>query len=239
MTLSYWLNPRRMLPNVILGMLPLVSPVWADVVTDGREIATAGGNGILACATCHGMNGEGMAAAGFPYLAGQGATYLTDQLQNFASGERHNPIMEPIAKALTSAQIEAVSSYFAQLPKPFDPAMLSDMVDTYPEKAAKGSWVANRGDWNNDIPACIQCHGQGGVGVGTQFPALAGLPANYLRQQLNDWKGEKRPDGPLSLMGEIARRMSEAQISAVADYFSALPAQPVDNATTTPEKGAK
>ncbi|MFT0546227.1 c-type cytochrome [Allopusillimonas ginsengisoli] len=238
MTLSDRFNSRT-LTGLIAGMFLLVSSVWADAVTDGQEIATAGGAGIIACATCHGANGEGMAAAGFPYLAGQGATYLTEQLQNFASGERHNPVMEPIAKAMTLAQIEAVSGYFAQLPKPFDATALSNMVDTYPEKAAAGAWVANRGDWDNNIPACIQCHGAGGVGVGTRFPALAGLPANYLRQQLIGWKGKKRSDGPLSLMGDIARRMSETQISAVADYFAALPARTAGTATTTAEKGAK
>lgn len=211
------------LPGLIVSLFLMASPVWADGVAEGREIATAGGGGVIACATCHGASGEGMAAAGFPYLAGQGATYLTEQLQNFASGERHNPVMEPIAKAMTPAQIAAVSSYFAQLPKPFDAAALSNIVDTYPDKSVEGAWVANRGDWDNNIPACIQCHGPGGVGVGTRFPALAGLPANYLRQQLNDWKGEKRPDGPLSVMGDIARRMSEAQIGAVSDYFAALP----------------
>lgn len=239
MTLSYWLNPGSMLTTVILGMLSLTSPVWADAVTDGRVIATTGGNGIIACATCHGANGEGMAAAGFPYLAGQGATYLTEQLQNFASGERQSPVMEPIAKAMNAAQIEAVSSYFAQLPKPFDAAALSNMVDTYPAKAAVGAWIANRGDWDSDVPACIQCHGPGGIGVGTRFPALAGLPANYLRQQLIEWKGKTRSNGPLALMGDIGRRMSDAQINAVADYFAGLPASAADTAAASAKKGAK
>ncbi len=227
------------LSGLIMGMFLPASPVWADAVTDGRKIATAGGGGIIACATCHGVNGEGMAAAGFPYLAGQGATYLTEQLQNFASGERQNPVMEPIAKAMNAAQIEAVSSYFAQLPKPFDAAALSNMVDTYPEKSEAGAWIANRGDWDNNIPACIQCHGPGGVGVGTQFPALAGLPANYLRQQLVDWKGKKRSDGPLSIMGDIARRMNEAQIGAVADYFAALPARVAATPAALTKEGEK
>lgn len=235
-TLPYWSNPRRMLGGLALSVIFLTSPVWADVATDGQAIATAGGNGIVACATCHGANGEGMAAAGFPYLAGQGAIYLKEQLQNFSAGERRNAIMEPIAKAMSPAQIKAVSVYFGQLPKPFDAKAMSNSVQTYPEKTQVGAWVANRGDWDNNIPACIQCHGPGAVGVGTRFPALAGLPANYLRQQLTDWKGKKRPDGPLSLMGDIARRMSEAQISAVADYFAALPAQAPD---ASAKKGAK
>lgn len=238
MTFPYRPHWSRPLVVLTIGMILPASPAWADTADQGRAIATAGGTGIIACATCHGANGEGMAAAGFPYLAGQGAGYLTEQLQNFASRARHNPIMEPIAKAMSPAQIEAVSRYFSQLPKPFDAKALSDMVETYPEKSAVGAWLANRGDWDNNIPACIQCHGPGGVGVGANFPSLAGLPANYLRQQLIDWKGEKRLAGPLSLMGSIAVRMSDAQISAVAGYFAALPASAAGaNSAAAPEGG--
>lgn len=180
-----------------------------------------------------------MAAAGFPQLAGQGATYLAEQLQNFASGKRQNPVMAPIAKAMSPAQIEAVSTYFSQLPKPFDAKALSNMTETYPEKSDVGAWLANRGDWSHDIPACNQCHGPGGIGVGTHFPALAGLPAAYLKQQLADWKSGKRPTGPLSLMENIAQNMSDTQISAVADYFAALPAAADKRSPAVTSKGAK
>lgn len=206
-----------------IGTFILPGPAVADIVSDGQAIATSGVDGVVACATCHGAKGEGMAAAGFPYLAGQGAAYLTLQLQDFANGGRHNPIMEPIAKALSPSQIAAVTAYFSQLPKAFDAKALSAQADTYPDKDAVGAWVANRGDWDNNIPACIQCHGPGGIGVGESFPALAGLSANYIREQLTAWQQGKRAPGPLSLMGDIASRMNEAQITAVADYFSGLP----------------
>ncbi|TKR53946.1 cytochrome c4 [Allopusillimonas ginsengisoli] len=206
-----------------LAAVILSGPATADTATAGKTIATSGAPGVVACATCHGAQGEGMAAAGFPYLAGQGVAYLTLQLQDFAKGERHNPIMEPIAKALDPAQIAAVAAYFSQLPKPFDAEALSAHSPTYPDKDAVGAWVANRGDWDNNIPACTQCHGPGGIGVGNAFPGLAGLPAKYITEQLTAWQQEKRAPGPLSLMGDIASRMSDVQITAVADYFSGLP----------------
>lgn len=224
---------------LLMGTAFVVLPAWAAPVDEGRELATKGGDGIAACASCHGAHGEGMAAAGFPYLAGQGASYLAEQLQHFASDTRHNPVMQPIAKAMNSQQIEAVAAYFSQLPKPFDAKALSNMLETYPEKAAAGAWLANRGDWNNNIPACIQCHGPGGVGVGDSFPALAGLPANYLKQQLTDWKSDKRPAGPLSLMGDIAQRMSDAQIGAVATYFAGLPGDTASTEAAKASQGAK
>ncbi|MBV6273777.1 c-type cytochrome [Alcaligenaceae bacterium CGII-47] len=206
-----------------IGAVAVAEPAAADAVSEGQTIATLGAEGVVACATCHGAQGEGMAAAGFPYLAGQGAAYLAIQLLDFAKGSRHNPIMEPIARTLDPAQVEALAAYYSQLPKTFDAKALAAQVQTYPDKDALGAWVANRGDWDNNIPACIQCHGPGGIGVGQHFPALAGLSFNYIQEQLKAWKEEKRAPGPLSLMGDIASRMNEAQITAVASYFSGLP----------------
>ncbi len=220
------------------GIPVLSSPVWADTVSEqGKKIAASGSAGVLACVTCHGAQGEGMAAAGFPYLAGQGEAYLGSQLHDFAGGVRSNPIMAPIAKAMNPEQIKAVTVYYSTLPAPFDAKALSDHVDSYPKKEAIGAWLANRGDWENNIPACIQCHGPGGVGVGDSFPAIAGQSAKYIHDQLSAWKEKKRAPGPLGLMGDIAARMSDAQMTAVADYFAALPgsAQPAPEA----KQGAK
>lgn len=210
---------------LITGALTLLgSSVWADALTDqGRVIAVSGNSGIPACASCHGAQGEGMAAAGFPYLAGQGAVYLSLQLKDFAQGTRTNPIMAPIAKGLKTDQIEAVAAYYSQMTAPFDAAALGSQIDSMPEKGATGAWLANRGDWAQNIPACIQCHGPGGIGVGESFPAIAGLPAPYIRAQFAAWRDKTRPPGPLALMGDIAQRMNDTQISAVADYFAALP----------------
>ncbi|TAL90765.1 MAG: cytochrome c4 [Candidimonas sp.] len=217
---------RYLIAGLFSGGLPvLMSQAWAATITEqGKTIAATGSAGVLACASCHGAQGEGVAAAGFPYLAGQGEAYLALQLQNFAKGERSNPIMTPIAKAMNSDQIKAVTAYYSQLPAAFDKKALSAHVDTYPRKDALGAWLANRGDWKHDIPACVQCHGPGGVGVGETFPALAGLSAKYIHEQLLAWKEKKRAPGPLALMGAIAARMNGAQMTAVADYFATLPA---------------
>lgn len=206
------------------AMLLASSAGAGTLAEEGGKIAASGSGAAIACVTCHGQKGEGMAAAGFPYLAGQGAGYLALQLQDFAKDERKNPVMAPIAKALNAEQIKAVSSYYSQLPPPFDIKALSAHLDTYPAKESMGAWLANRGDWSNNIPACIQCHGPGGVGVGEHFPAIAGLSSKYIREQLLAWKEKKRAAGPLALMGDIASRMSDAQMTAVADYFESLPA---------------
>ncbi|WP_137886068.1 cytochrome c [Pseudomonas sp. 2FE] len=75
--------------------------------------------GMPACTGCHSPNGAGNAAAGFPQLGGQHATYVAKQLTNFREGERTNDgdslVMRSIAAKLSNKDIAAVSSYIQGL----------------------------------------------------------------------------------------------------------------------------
>ena len=193
-----------------------VATATAQPTTQGQQIAAQGtSQGVAACISCHGAKGEGLGA--FPRLAGTGQAYLLAQLDAFAGGSRKNPIMQPIAQNLTPTQRQAVARYFSQLPAPF---VASD--STQPLPSDTGAWLATRGRWTDQVPACAQCHGPGGSGVGTQFPPLAGLPAAYIAEQLRGWKAGNRPPGPLALMSDIAKKLSDAEVSAVAAYYKKL-----------------
>ena len=67
--------------------------------------------GISACAACHGPTGAGLASAVFPSLKGQWAGYSETQLRSFRDGLRMNVMMNGVAKNMSDADIEAVSSY--------------------------------------------------------------------------------------------------------------------------------
>ncbi|CAM3529236.1 Cytochrome c domain-containing protein [Bordetella sputigena] len=86
----------------------------------GQRIAANGNasKGVLACVTCHGAQGEGNAAGGFPRLVGQSAAYTREQLDAYADGRRQNPIMAPIAKGLAENERAAVAAYYEQLRAP-------------------------------------------------------------------------------------------------------------------------
>lgn len=211
---------------ILAGCLTLsaLSTAGADtLLAQGRQIYTQGTAGAPACIACHGAQGEGSIAANFPYLAGQGATYLEDQLNALADGSRQNPVMKPVAAALSEAQRHAVAAYAASLPRPWDATRLSATIQTPPDGKDAGAWLANRGDWSVQVPACTQCHAAGGIGVGSQFPAIAGLSRTYIVEQFTLWRHDQRPAGPGQLMGGIAKRLTEPQIEAVAAYFSSLP----------------
>ena len=171
----------------------------------------------MACATCHGAEGEGMAAAGFPRLAGLSAKYMRKQLTDFASGARANPIMQPIAAALSAGEVDAVTTMLASKPQP-----QIERVDRTALVEGPGEILALRGAWDRNIPECVACHGPGGVGVGDSFPPLAGQPAQYLSSQLTAWRQGTRKNDPNDLMGHIARGLTEDEIKAVSVYFAGL-----------------
>jgi len=173
--------------------------------------------GAPPCVVCHGAHGEGIAASGFPRLAGLPAAYLRAQLSAFADGQRENAVMAPIAKLLSADEEQAVSLYYAALPAP-------ELANGAAASAGLGALLALDGRWSAKLPPCVACHGPGGIGVGASFPPLAGQPASYLEAQLEAWRQVKRPPGPLGLMQAVARRLSPSDIAAVSQWFAAQPA---------------
>lgn len=205
--------------SAAMAMFCTMAPALSATVDSGQRIATEGSpGGAPACTACHGAAGQGEAAAGFPRLAGMNAKYLVRQLAAFADGTRVNAVMGPVAKLLVSGERESVATYYAGLsPQAEAP------VQTDANGPLQGATLAEHGDWGHALPACAQCHGPGGLGVGDNFPALAGQPSAYLANQLHAWKLGTRKDDPMALMQGIAQKLSDAQIAATAGYYAALP----------------
>ncbi|MGV2865268.1 c-type cytochrome [Achromobacter sp. AGC39] len=215
----------RSLPAALLLSLAGVAAAQAQGAAGpaGKQISMQGANGAPACVTCHGARGEGNPAAGFPQLAGIGAKYLTEQLQAMANGSRVSPVMAATAKALDPEQQAAVARYYASLPSPLNIDRLAATAMHPVTPADTGAWLATRGAWDKNVPACNQCHGPGGIGVGENFPGLAGQPAAYIAGQLRAWRQGQRPPGPLALMPAVATRLTDAEIDAVSAYYAGLP----------------
>lgn len=208
---------------ILVASMFSVLPGTAHGAPDGRLISTEGANGGPACMLCHGVQGEGNPVANFPRLAGTGAAYLQAQLEAIANGSRASPAMTTIARILEPAQREAVAQFYAALPLPLDTDRLAATALQSPKPDEVGAWLAIRGAWDRNIPACNQCHGPGGIGVGNHFPSLAGQPAAYLAEQLRLWRENQRPPGPLDLMASVATRLTDAEIDAVSAYYAGLP----------------
>lgn len=66
---------------------------------------------------------------------------------------------------------------------------------------------------------CAHCHGTQGRAVeGATVPGLAGMPAPYLIEQLKIFKAGTRP---ATVMHQLAKGYSQAQIEQLAAYFAA------------------
>lgn len=74
----------------------------------------AGKSKAQSCAVCHGPMGLAN-NPGAPHLAGQPAVYLVEQLQDFKSGKRQNPVMSVIAKPLSQADILDLAAWYSSL----------------------------------------------------------------------------------------------------------------------------
>jgi cytochrome c553 len=185
--------------------------------TAGATVAAQGDaqRGVPPCASCHGAGGEGNALAGFPRLAGLPAHYLQQQLEALANKQRNSAVMSPVAKALSPDEIGALSAYYSKLPVS---ASSPQQAGAIPADAME---LAEHGRINDGLPGCVLCHGNRGVGVGDDFPPLAGQSATYIANQLEAWKAGTRPPGPMGLMPRIAARLSEADIRGVSAYFAA------------------
>ena len=197
--------------------------------TDVEALLTQGNaRGATGCANCHQADGAGQAQAGFPRLAGMDSDYFMRQLQAFKDGTRSNPVMAPIAKALSEDEGRALAEYFEKQEAPAGAAS-----DVAPAIRAVGERLAQSGDWQGrDLPACVQCHGPNGEGVGNTFPPLAGQHASYIQAQIEAWKRGERSNDPLGLMKVVADKLSAEETQAVAAYFAQLGAAPTGTAGT-------
>ncbi|WP_460826576.1 c-type cytochrome, partial [Massilia terrae] len=192
----------------------------------GEQIASKGTpNGVTACVACHGAQGEGNAAGGFPRIAGQSAWYIGKQLAAYANGARVNPVMEPVAKGLSAEQIRDVAAYYASLGGGAGSAA-SAGAKAAGGAAARGLLLATKGDEVRRVQACANCHGPGGAGEPPASPYLAGQHANYLSAAMQAWKSGARKTDPSGQMVEIARALNDADVAAIAAFFSAQPAPP-------------
>lgn len=169
------------------------------------------------CASCHGADGNSTGGA-YPKLAGQHHEYLYKQLVDFKAQPgktpaRNNPVMAGMAAALSDQDMRNVSAYFAsQTEKPG--AARNKATVPLGEKIYRGG-LADKG-----VPACASCHGPAGAGMPSQYPRLSGQWADYTAAQLVAFRDETR--GNNAPMHDIASRLSDKEIKAVADYIAGL-----------------
>ncbi|HEY8218879.1 MAG TPA: c-type cytochrome [Methylobacter sp.] len=192
----------------------------------------AGKEKSASCTSCHGDDGNSMVST-FPKLAQQHSSYLAQQLHAFKDSSRNDPMMSPMAQALSDEDITDISAYYAaqKVSENTLPALAPVDEDEKPSGKktdiqaliAQGSDLYRNGNLTSEVSACIACHGPFGEGnKPASFPALRSQHADYLIKALTDFKSGSRSNNPDNIMHMIAKKMTDEEIKAVAYRISMM-----------------
>jgi cytochrome c553 len=175
---------------------------------------------MQACVVCHGKEGRATNQGFFPRIAGKPAGYLYNQLVNFRDGKRKNATMAYLVDHMSDAYLREIAEYFANLDLPYPPPQTTGAPAAV---LARGEQLVRHGDRERGIPACAQCHGGAMTGVAPAMPGLLGLPRDYVLAQFGAWRTGLRRAAQPDCMGDVARRLSPADVSAAAIWLSSQP----------------
>lgn len=164
------------------------------------------------CGACHTADGTRGSPAN-PIIAGQHAEYLVKQLSEFKSGKRDNAVMKAFASALSDADMRNVAAFYAS--KAAKPGFAKNKV-----LYSLGQKIYRGGIADKRVPACAGCHSPDGAGIPVQYPRLGGQHADYVDAQLVAFRSGQRANS--APMEDIASRLSDREIKAVADYITGL-----------------
>ena len=211
---------------LVVAITSLAAPAWAVDWRAPRVVS-------VSCAACHGIDGNSESPL-MPRLAGQSLEYLQAQMSAYKlagapqvdwipflstaepSGARTGPLarMNMIGPAhyISEADTKAAAEWYAQQ-KPAPPAAASS-----PDLVARGAKIYAEGVPDENVAACVACHGPQAAGRG-QYPRLAGQHAEYLTNQIELLSIGKHPS---AVMGPTAHALSKAETEALVAYLGQL-----------------
>ncbi len=211
------------------ALLTVAGLVMADAgVADAGNLESGQ---AAACMACHGADGNSPAlpplAEQWPKLAGQMPEYIIKQLYDYKSGRRRNSQMSPQAQNVADVDVANIAAFFAAQRVKANEAADKRLL-------AHGEKLFLKGKGRPDpVTACVGCHGKNGVGQRDWVnsykiapvvlaPAVGGQHARYLVKQLKAFRDGSRTNDVGRVMRNIARRLDDGDIAAVAEYMSTL-----------------
>ncbi len=160
-----------------------------------------------ACSACHGFNGNSPSDT-MPILAGMDQAYFKKAIQDYASGKRPSPEMEPYAKMVQVLGVDDVAAYFAKQPRRPTPIGVDSAA------VARGRAASVQ---------CQLCHGPDGRGdPAKNIPDLRGQPPGYLVNQMVLFKADRRSPGDevLKPLKSLMKTLSDQNMADLAAFFS-------------------
>jgi cytochrome c553 len=206
----------KLLAHLMMAAV-LAAPVFSHAAEEakasaGPDLAKGEAKFSAVCAACHGADGNSGIPAN-PKLAQQHPQYLVKQLQEFKSGTRSSSVMKGFASVLSDEDMHNIGAWLSMQKAKPGFAKDKDLV-------LLGERIFRGGIADRQVPACAGCHSPNGAGIPAQYPRLAGQHADYTEAQLKALRDDKRKNS--QQMSQVAAKLNDREIQAVADYIAGL-----------------
>ena len=191
------------------AMLAVLVMLIATGSAFAGPLDTPGATKALTCAACHGPAGQSPSNT-MPILAGILPAYFKKAIEDYASGKRPSPEMEPYAKMVQVLGVDDVGAYFA-----------AQKREPTPVKADAAA--VERG--KTAAAQCAISHGPDGRGdPAKMIPDLRGQPPWYLKSQMLLVKADKRSPGDpnLKALKALMATIPDQAFDDLAAYFSSV-----------------
>jgi cytochrome c553 len=134
------------------------------------------------------------------------AAYFKKQIEDYASGRRASPEMEPYAKQTLDLGVDHLAAFFA-----------GKKMERTPIRADAAAVARGR----QAAGACASCHGADGRGDRAKVvPGLAGQAPGYLRTQMLSFKRDQRK--LVEPAKAVMKSVSDASLADLAAYYSSV-----------------
>ncbi|OZB13231.1 MAG: cytochrome c4 [Marinobacter sp. 34-60-7] len=200
---------KRLIAGVVLG-LGLASMAYAAGDPE------AGEQNAAVCTACHGQGGAKPVMGVYPKISGLGEKYLYQQLTLIQSGERQIAEMTGILDNMSDQDLQDLAAYFDSQ------EMVVSQAD--PELIDRGAALYRGGNLASGVPSCAGCHSPRGTGnEPAGYPMIGGQSAEYVAKQLKAYRaGERASGNNASIMIDVASKLTDDEIEALANYVSGL-----------------
>ena len=185
-----------------------------DTVHLLRDADAANGETLADKHKCHKCHGD----AGISEdpdevnIAGLRDSYIYKQLKDYHGGQRDNRSMKKAVKKLSDQDMADISAWYASLPA------AKQAEGTNPDENTLK--LVYHGDPSRMLKSCRSCHGRKGQGGQYDHPAIAGQNNGYFIETMTAFQEEDRSNDVWSRMRLIAAKLTEAEIEALAKFYS-------------------
>jgi cytochrome c553 len=231
--------PAATAPAVVTPAADATTPAAAPAAAfdiksvEAMPVGVERGKAIAAgiCVACHMTDGNS-AVPSQPKLASQHPAYFEKQMMDFITvspqAKKENPDERVRDNAIMKGQVALLSAdpkQYANDVKSLAMWFASQKLNPETSKGVNpslGLSIYRGGIPSKGVPACAGCHSPTGAGIPNKYPRVSGQFSEYAEVQLKAFREDVRKNSPANQMQDIAKKLTDTEIKAVADYMAGV-----------------